>query len=79
MNPVFDQKLHEVSEEELHKKHGELLKKMMQARRLGYTEVIFQIQSIIDHYEEEIRRRNYEKLDKLRKDGVDVKDYIDIG
>jgi len=79
MNPLFNQKLSDLSEEELHKKHGELLQKVLQARRLGYTEVIFQIQSIIDHFNQEIQRRNLEKLEKLRKDGNDVDSYINIG
>jgi len=79
MHPLFNQNLKDLSDEELHKKHGELLKRMVQVNRLGYTEVINQIHLILEHFNHEIQRRNTEKLEKLRKDNDNFDSYINIG
>ena len=79
MHPLFTQNLSQLSDEELHKKHGELLKRILQVNRLGYTEVIHQIQLMLSHFDTEIQRRNIEKLEKLRKDNDNFDQYINIG
>jgi hypothetical protein len=52
---------------------------MLQVNRLGYTEVIHQIQLMLSHFDTEIQRRNIEKLEKLRKDNDNFDQYINIG
>lgn len=79
MHPLFNTNLQELSDDELHKKHGELIKRMVQASRMGYTDVHYQFHAIMQHFDEEIHRRNREKLEKLNKDNDNFKDYIDIG
>lgn len=79
MHPLFNTNLQELSDDELHKKHGELLKRMLQANRMGYSDVNYQFQAIVQHFIDEIQRRDREKLNKLNKDNDDFKDYIDIG
>jgi len=79
MHPLYNDNLNELSDDALHKKHGELLKRMVQASRLGYVDVVRQIQAIIQHLDQEITRRNYETIKKLDKDNKDFDDYINIG
>lgn len=79
MHPLFNQDLSELDDDALHKKQGEVLKRITQASRLGYADAVFQMQMILGHYNNEILRRNAEKLDKLNKNGADLDSYIDIG
>lgn len=79
MHPLYNDNLNELSDDALHKKHGELLKRMVQASRLGYVDVVRQIQAIIQHLDQEITRRNYETIKKLDKDNKDFDNYINIG
>lgn len=79
MHPLFTQDLTQLSDDELHKRHGEVLKKINQAGRLGYADAAFQLQMMLDHFHHEISRRNEEKLKKLDEKGTDFSDYINIG
>lgn len=79
MHPLYNENLNDLSDDALHKKHGELLKRMVQANRLGYTDAVYQIQAIIQHFDQEITRRNIETLKKVEKNNKDFDDYINIG
>ena len=78
MHPVFNKNLAELTDDELHKSHGELMKKMTQASRLGYAGVVGQMQMILSTYNDEIVRRNNEKLEKMRQKNQDLDQYINI-
>jgi predicted DNA-binding transcriptional regulator len=79
MHQVFNQNLTEVSDGDLHQRHGELLKKITQANRLGYVGAVQQMQMILMSFNDEIIRRNQEKLEKMLKKDNDLDQYINIG
>lgn len=80
MHPLFTQNLTELTDDALHKKHGELLKRINQASRLGYGDVVYQLQMIMNQYHDEIVRRNRQELEKIRqKNDRDFDNYINIG
>ena len=54
------------------------MKKMTQASRLGYAGVVGQMQMILSTYNDEIVRRNNEKLEKMRQKNQDLDQYINI-
>lgn len=79
MHPLYSEDLTKLSDDELHRKHGEVLKRITQAGRLGYMDAVYQIQLILDHFSQEIQRRNAEKLQKMSENDKDFDSYIDIG
>lgn len=79
MHPLYSEDLTKLSDDELHRKHGEVLKRITQAGRLGYMDAVYQIQLILDHFSQEIQRRNAEKLQKMAENDRNFDNYIDIG
>lgn len=79
MHPLFSQNLSNLTNDELHKKHGEVMKRINQASRLGYMDAVYQLQMILQNFNEEIHKRNRAELEKMKKDGRDYDDYINIG
>ena len=53
MHPLFDQNLADMTDDALHKKHGEILKRINQAGRLGYGDAVYQLQLMLTHFNEE--------------------------
>jgi hypothetical protein len=70
--------LSELSNEELNKKHGELLTKMNQAYRFGGGGVVQQMQMLLFHYTEELQRRQQQQMDEIAKQNPNFKNIIDI-
>ena len=70
--------LTELSDNDLHKKHGELVARLNQAYRMGPYSVIGQLQMILDDYNVEIQRRNQKILAELNKKGKDLDGLINI-
>lgn len=80
MHPLFNQNLTELTDDALHKKHGEILKRITQASRLGYGDAVYQLQLMLNHFNEEIVNRNRKEIEKLRqKNDRDFDNYINIG
>jgi hypothetical protein len=80
MHPLFTQNLSELSDDALHKKHGEILKRINQASRLGYGDAMYQLQMVLNQFNDEIINRNRREMEKLRqKNDRDFDDYINIG
>jgi len=79
MHPLFNEDLKELTDDALHKRHGELLKRINQASRLGYGDVIMQLQLINEHFQQEVTRRNRDLMEKMQKSNPNFKDFIDIG
>lgn len=71
-----------LSDDDLHKKHGELQKRYLQASRSGSSDLLWQLQMLLDGYRWEILerdRRNMEKLqEKMQKSGRNFDGIIDI-
>jgi len=74
--------LTKLSDDELHKKMGELQKRYMQAYRFGPHSIIPQIQMVMEDYQNEIQTRNRRQMEELLKrsdtDGKGFKGIIDI-
>lgn len=79
MHPLFDINLTELDDDALHRRQGEILKRITQANRLGYVDAVVQMQMILTLFNDEIVRRNAEKLEKMRQNGSDLDSYINIG
>jgi hypothetical protein len=71
--------LSSLSDDELHKKYGELQKRFGQAYRFGPQSIIPQIQMLMQDYQHEISIRNQRQLEELNKNtGKGPKGIIDI-
>jgi hypothetical protein len=70
--------LSNLSDDELHKKYGELQKRFGQAYRFGPQSIIPQIQMLMQDYQYEINLRNQKQLDELNKNSKGPKGIIDI-
>lgn len=67
-----------LSDNDLHKKHGELVNKLNQAYRIGPFGIIGQLQMILQDYQAEIQRRNAKMMDDMARKGKDLGGIIDI-
>ena len=66
MHPL-SQDLTQLSDSDLHKKHGELVMRITQAYRIGPYGIIHQLQMLLDDYNVEIKRRNDKAMEELMK------------
>jgi hypothetical protein len=70
--------LTQLSDAELHKKHGELVQRLGQAYRIGPFNIIGQLQMMLNDYNSEIQRRNQKIMDDMMKKGKGMDGIIDI-
>ena len=81
MHPLSPDLSH-LSDEELHKKYGELQRRVLQAYRMGPASIIPQIQLLLDDYRMEISERNRRQMEQMEKkaqeSGRGFKGIIDI-
>ncbi|CAB4133589.1 hypothetical protein UFOVP257_311 [uncultured Caudovirales phage] len=77
MHPLVSD-LSGLSNEELHKKHADLLTKYNQAFRFGPSSVIPQMQMILENYNSEIANRNRKLAEEMDKKSEKYKGTIDI-
>ncbi|MCX7594199.1 MAG: hypothetical protein N2235_10625 [Fischerella sp.] len=59
--------LSSLSDEELHKKHGELMQRLSFAYGQGGTDMYQQLSMLISDYRAEIQRRNQKHLEEMQK------------
>jgi len=78
MHPLLDE-LSELSNEEVQKKHSDLMQKLNQAYGMGNQMPINQINMIMESYQEELNKRNKKMFDDLAGKDDKWKDLIDIG
>ena len=78
MHPLLDE-LSELSNEEVQKKHSDLMQKLNQAYGMGNQMLINQINMIMESYQEELNKRNKKMFDDLAGKDDKWKDLIDIG
>jgi hypothetical protein len=64
--------------DELHQKHGDLLKRVQMAYRWGNADMIQQLQMLMQDYQSEIEVRNSKALDDMQKNSKNFKNIIDI-
>ena len=67
-----------LTDEELHKKFGELQKRFNQAYRFGPQGIIPQLQMLMQDYQAEISLRNQKQMEELNKNSKGPKGIIDI-
>lgn len=67
-----------LSDNDLHKKHGELVQRLSQAYQIGPYGIIGQLQMLLENYNSEIQRRNQKIMDELMKKGKNMSGIIDI-
>jgi len=81
MHPLTND-LTALSDDELHKKHSELQKRLTQAYTMGPVAIIPQIQMVMADYQNEVSRRNQKQMEDLMnradKDGKRFNNIIDI-
>jgi hypothetical protein len=81
MHPLGND-LTKLSEDDLNKKFGDLMKRYNQASRFGPQSIIPQLQMLVQDYQEELKRRNAVAMEEMRKkmdkDGKAFKGIIDI-
>jgi hypothetical protein len=70
--------LSEMSDADLHKKHGELIQRITQAYRIGPYSIIGQLQMLLDDYNREINLRNQRHYEEIMKKSKNPNGIIDI-
>jgi hypothetical protein len=70
--------LSKVNIEELNKKYGDLLKRITYAYRIGQSQMVGQLQLLMQDYQEEISNRNRQALEDMEKNSKNFKNIIDI-
>jgi hypothetical protein len=78
MHPLLDS-LDGLSNEEVQKKHGEIMQKLNQAYSMGNQHLINQLNMIMESYQEELNKRNKKMFDDLAGKDDKFKDLIDVG
>ena len=63
--------LTKLTDEELHTKHAELTNRLMFAYRMGHTQLVGQMQLLLDDYAMEVAKRNQKMLDSNGKNYAD--------
>lgn len=76
MHPLVND-LSNLSNEELHSKYNELIKKVGIASRTGSQSVVGQMYMVLDEYKNEINKRQSKLLDDITKNSS-LKNIIDI-
>ena len=70
--------LTELSDAELQKKHSELVTRLTHAYRYGQTQMVQQVQMIMEDYQSEINRRQQKVLDDMLNKNDKFSGIIDI-
>ena len=78
MHPLLDE-LSGLSNEEVQKKHSEIMQKLNQAYGMGNQMLINQLNMVMESYQDELNKRNKKMFDDLAGKDDKWKDLIDIG
>jgi hypothetical protein len=70
--------LTKLSNEELTTKHSELLKRITYAYRIGSNEMVYQLQMLLEDYQNELNVRHQKQLEEMQKSSKNFKNIIDI-
>lgn len=77
MHPLMPN-LSEMPMDELQKKFSDLQTRLNVAFRFGRTDQVYQLQLLLQGYQEEVQRRNQKELEQLEKNSKNFKNIIDI-
>ena len=70
--------LTQLTDADLNKKHSELTSKLTQAYRFGNSQLVYQLQMVMEDYTMEINRRQQKLMEELTKTNKEFKNIIDI-
>jgi hypothetical protein len=70
--------LSKLTTEELNQKYGDLLKRITSAYRMGSSDMVYQLQLLMDDYQSELSNRNRKALEEMEKNSKNFKNIIDI-
>jgi len=70
--------LSELTDDELHKKYGDLMARMSKAYQWGRADMVAQLNMLSEGYKSEIDRRNALALEEMQKHSKQFKNIIDI-
>ena len=70
--------LENLSNEELHKKYGDLMMRISKSYQWGRPDMVAQLQMLAEGYQQEINRRNDKALEEMQKHSKQFKNIIDI-
>jgi hypothetical protein len=68
MHPLTND-LSKLTDEELHSKRSDLNTRLSFAYRMGYSDMVNQIQLVLGDYAMEVERRNQQMMDQAQKSG----------
>lgn len=71
--------LTQLTDDELHRKHADIIQRITFAYRMGHTQMIQQLQMLLEDYNYEIQKRNQKMLEEVAKSGRNYQDKINIG
>ena len=66
------------TDDELHSKRAELQNRLAFAFRMGYGDMVGQLQLLLEDYSIEVERRNQKMLDDASKNGKNFQEKINI-
>jgi hypothetical protein len=64
--------------EEVNQKYGELIKRLNYAYRIGQSDMVGQLQLLMQDYQDEINRRNQKAIADMESKSKQFKNIIDI-
>lgn len=67
-----------LSNDELHKNHGDLINRITKSYQWGRPDMVAQLQLLAYGYKEEIAKRNEKSLEEMQKHSKQFKNIIDI-
>lgn len=70
--------LSKLTTEELNQKYGDLLKRITSAYRMGSSDMVYQLQLLMEDYQSELSDRNRKALEEMEKNSKNFKNIIDI-
>lgn len=70
--------LSKLTMEELTNKHSDLLKRITYAYRIGQSDMVQQLQMLMEDYQAELNDRNRKQLEEMNKASKNFKNIIDI-
>jgi hypothetical protein len=70
--------LSKLTMEEVNQKYGELIKRLNYAYRIGQSDMVGQLQLLMQDYQDEINRRNQKAMADMESKSKQFKNIIDI-
>lgn len=70
--------LSKITDDELQRKRGELQNRLMASYRMGNSDLVMQLQLLLQDYDMEMQNRNQKLMDQLQKNSKNFGNIINI-